>query len=87
MARQRRTGLATLDEAKTLVFELLKDGDWHSSREIHNLLRPRFSEGMFLRVKRALEIEHRQVGGGEGSYFEWRLPATSERSPPPSSSE
>lgn len=74
IAKQRRTGLATLEEAKTLVYEILKDGDWHKSRDIHEQLRPRLSEGMFLRVKRELRIEYRQVGGGEGSYFEWRLP-------------
>ena len=75
MARKRRSGLATFEEAKVLVYELLKDGDWHSSREIHEQLRPRFSEGMFLRVKRELNIGDRRVGGGKGSYFEWRLPS------------
>jgi len=80
MPRKRRSGLVTLEEAKVLVYELLKDGDWHSSREIHEHLRPRFSEGMFLRVKRELNIEDQRIGGGEGSYYEWRLPTKGLRS-------
>jgi hypothetical protein len=73
MVRSRRTGLATIEEAKELIGQALKDGEWHSSMEIHERFRSRMSEGMFGRVKRELRIEHRQVGGGEGSYFEWRL--------------
>jgi hypothetical protein len=79
MGSERRSGLATFEEAKLRVYELLEDGDWRSSREIHEQLRPHFSEGMFLRVKRELDIEHRQVGGGEGSYFEWRMPTKNPR--------
>lgn len=29
---------------------------------------------MFGKVKTELQIEHRRVGGGPGSYYEWRLP-------------
>ena len=57
-----------------MIWEMLRDGDWHKSRDIHDHLRPRMSEGMFLRVKKALGIEHRRVGSGPGSYDQWRLP-------------
>jgi hypothetical protein len=73
--RGHRSGLANLEEAKELVLEIVHDGNWHSSRAIHECLRLRMSDGMFLRVKKALRIEHRRVGGGAGSYYEWRLPA------------
>ncbi len=73
MARARRSGFATLAEARTLISDLLNDGLWHSSREIHQQLRHRLSEPMFGRVKKELSIEHRRVGGGQGSYYEWRL--------------
>jgi hypothetical protein len=71
--RSRRSDLATFEEAKELVLEIVGDGRWHKSRVIHERLRPRMSEGMFLRVKKALRIEDRRVGGGPGSYYEWRL--------------
>ncbi len=69
--RSRRTTLATFEE--DLVLEIVGDGEWHSSNAIHGRLRPRMNEGMFLRVKKDLRIEHRRVGGGEGSYYKWRL--------------
>jgi hypothetical protein len=50
------------------------DGEWHSSREVHDKLRKRLSDPMFGRVKEELGIEHRRVGGGQGSYVEWRMP-------------
>jgi hypothetical protein len=71
---ERRRNLATFEEARDLIYEILKDGDWHESRDIHNRLRPRLSEGMFLRVKKDLGIEDQRVGGGQGSCYEWRLP-------------
>ena len=72
----RRSGLATFEEAKELVLEIVGDGEWHSSRYIHERLGPRMSDGMFLRVKKAFRIEDRRVGGGAGSYYEWRLPTS-----------
>ena len=69
----RRSGLANFDEARRLIAEQLESGEWVSSRTIHDRLRPKMAEGMFLRVKRDLGIEHRRVGGGDGSYYEWRL--------------
>lgn len=65
----------SLDEATELIREIVKDGEWHSSRVIHEKLRPQgVREGHFGAAKAALGIEHRRVGWGEGSYFEWRLP-------------
>jgi hypothetical protein len=71
--RVRRSGLASFDEAKQLIADMLRNGEWRSSKEIHDVLRPRMAEGMFLRLKRVLGIEHRRVSGGAGSYYEWRL--------------
>ena len=63
--RERRTGLATFEEAQDAIFEIVKDCEWHSSREIHDKLRKRLSDPMFGRVKKELGIEHRRVGGGQ----------------------
>jgi hypothetical protein len=71
---ERRTNLATFEEAQDLIFEIVKDGEWHPSGGIHDELRKRLSDPMFGRVKKELGIEHRRVGGGEGSYYEWRMP-------------
>jgi hypothetical protein len=71
---ERRTDLATFEEAQDLIFEIVNDSEWHSSREIHYELRKRLSDPMFGRVKKELGIEHHRVGGGHGSYFEWRMP-------------
>ena len=57
-----------------MIWEMLRDGEWHKSRDIHERFRPKMAEGMFLRVKKALQIEDRRVGSGRGSYYEWRLP-------------
>ena len=66
---------ASFDEAATVILRILSDGQWHKSTiEIHEPLRPRVAESMFLKVKTHYEIEHRQVGGGSDSYFEWRRP-------------
>lgn len=74
---RRRRNLATFEEAKDEIHSILKDGEWHASTgEIHKPLEHRLSDPMFGRVKKALRIEHRRVGGGEGSYYEWRLPAS-----------
>ena len=68
-------GHASFDEAATAILAILSDGDWHKSTvEIHEPLRPWVGESMFGRVKQHYRIEHRQVGGGPGSYFEWRRP-------------
>jgi hypothetical protein len=70
----RRTDLATFEAAQDMIFGILRDSQWHSSREIHDKLRRRLSDPMFGRVKKELGIEHRRVGGGQGSYYEWRMP-------------
>jgi hypothetical protein len=71
----RRQNLATFEEAKDEIRKILEDGEWHTSTgEIHEPLEDRMSGPMFGRVKKALRIEHRRVGGGVGSYYEWRLP-------------
>jgi hypothetical protein len=69
----RRRRWASFDEASLLILAILEDGEWHkSTAEIHEPLRDRVSDPMFGRVKKHYDIEHRQVGGGPGSYFEWR---------------
>jgi hypothetical protein len=68
----RRSGLATLSEACDMIGAALADGEWHSSRGLHERFRGRMSDGRFLDVKKALKIEHRRVGGRHGHY-EWRL--------------
>ncbi len=65
--RERRTDLATFEEAQALIFEVVRDSEWHSSREIHQELRERLSDPMFGRVKKELGIEHHRVGGGQGA--------------------
>jgi hypothetical protein len=66
---------APFDEAARAILRILSDGQWHkSTAEIHEPLRPRVQEHMFGRVKKHYGIEHRRVGGGSGSYYEWRLP-------------
>ena len=55
------------------ILRILDDGEWHKSiDEVHKPLRPWVAESMFGRVKSYFKIEHRKVGGGPGSYFEWR---------------
>ncbi len=69
MTTPRRLDLATFDEAQDLIFEIVRDSEWHSSREIHDTLRKRLSDPMFGRVKKELGIKHHRVGGGQGSYY------------------
>ena len=72
-----RRNLATFEEAKDEIRNILGDGEWHSSTaEIHKPLEHKLSEPMFGRVKKTLQIEHRRVGSGAGSYYEWRLPTS-----------
>jgi hypothetical protein len=67
---------ASFDEASMLILATLEDGKWHkSTAEIHEPLLDRVADPMFGRVKKHYGIEHRRVGGGPGSYFEWRRPA------------
>jgi hypothetical protein len=70
------TRKATLEEAKILVSDLFRTREWIPSDEIHSKLESRVSEPMFGRVKSALEIEHRRVGGRHG-HVEWRRPRVS----------
>lgn len=69
----RRSRYATFSEACDAIGEILADGEWHGRTDEIGRLSPWVSKGMYLRVKTHLKIEHRQVGGGHGSYFEWRL--------------
>ena len=70
-----RTGNASFDEAAVAILGILADGHWHKSiDEIHKPLRPWVQEHMFGKVKSHFHIEHRKVGGGRGSYVEWRSP-------------
>lgn len=64
---------ATFGEASRAILSILSDGEWHKSTdEIHDPLRPWVAEPMFGKVKKHYKIEHRRVGGGSGSHFEWR---------------
>jgi hypothetical protein len=64
---------ASFDEARDAILAILDDRKWHkSTAEIHEPLRPWVAESMFGKVKKHEAIEHRQVGGGPGSYTEWR---------------
>lgn len=66
-------GHASFDEAAVAILRILDDGEWHKSiDEVHKPLRPWVAESMFGRVKSYFKIEHRKVGGGPASYFEWR---------------
>ena len=77
-----RSGLhASFDEASAAILDILDDGEWHKvSEEILEPLRPWVSVGMFSRVKTHHHIEHRRIGGGRGSYYEWRNPCKVRRS-------
>jgi hypothetical protein len=69
----RRSEHASFDEAAAEILRILEDGEWHKSiAEIHEPLRPWVQEHMFGKVKSHYKIEHRRVGGGPGSYYEWR---------------
>jgi hypothetical protein len=71
----RRGEHASFDEASAAILDILADGRWHKSiKEIHEPLRPWVREHMFGKVKSRHNIEHRRVGGGPGSYYEWRRP-------------
>lgn len=73
MVTQRRSEHASFVEAAIQILRVLDDGEWHrSEREIHDPLRPWVKEYLFAKVKSRFGIECRQVGGGPGSYFEWR---------------
>jgi hypothetical protein len=70
-------GYATFSEAAEAILAILADGEWHKrTAEIGRLsyATPKVADHMFLKVKKRYKIEHRQVGGGPGSYSEWRLP-------------
>lgn len=70
---QHRSQHASFDEAAVAILAILDDGDWQkSTTEIHEPLRPWVQEHMFGKVKSHYRIEHRRVGGGPDSYFEWR---------------
>jgi hypothetical protein len=72
----RKREHATFDEASRAILSILSDGEWHkSTAEIHEPLRPWVAEHMFGKVNKHYSIESRRVGGGQGSYFEWRLPS------------
>lgn len=62
-----------LEEATTLIQEMLKGGDWVNSKDIHQKLRGKVSEGMFGRVKAALNIEHRRIKDGDAVVYQWRI--------------
>lgn len=69
----RRSEHASFDEAAAAILRILGDGRWHKSEaEIHEPLRPWVKEHMFGKVKKHYGIEHRRVGGGPGSFYEWR---------------
>jgi hypothetical protein len=75
LVTHRRSEHASFVEAAIQILRVLDDGEWHrSEREIHEPLRPWVKEYMFAKVKSHFGIECRQVGGGPGSYFEWRSP-------------
>jgi hypothetical protein len=75
LVTQRRSKHASFVEAAIEILGILDDGEWHrSEREIRGPLRPWVKEHMFGKVKSHFGIECRQVGGGPGSYFEWRSP-------------
>lgn len=63
-----------LEAACELVRNALASGDWVSSKAIHTRFAKRFSDGMFGRVKSALNIEHRRVVVKGKARYEWRLP-------------
>lgn len=68
-----RSGHASFEEASREILSILSDGRWHkSTAEIHDPLRPWVQEHMFGKVKSHYKIEHRRVGGGRDSYYEWR---------------
>jgi hypothetical protein len=67
-------GRASFEEAKVLISDLFRTREWIPSSEIHSKLEHRLSDPMFGRVKKALEIEHRRVGGRDGQV-EWRRPS------------
>jgi hypothetical protein len=46
-----------------------------SSNDIHDQLRGKVSDGMFGRVKAALNIEHRRINEGDRVVYQWRLPS------------
>jgi hypothetical protein len=70
---QHRSEHASFEEAAAAILKILADGEWHkSTAEIHDPLRPWVQEHMFGKVKSHYRIEHRRIGGGSGSYFEWR---------------
>jgi hypothetical protein len=66
---------ATFEEAAAAMLAILSDGQWHKrTAEIGKLSErhPWVSDAMYGRVKKHYNIEHRRVGGGPGSYVEWR---------------
>jgi hypothetical protein len=58
------------ERARRAIQNLLQDGDWYPSRELHERLADEVPKGwIFGAVKKELRIEHRQMGG----RFYWRL--------------
>jgi hypothetical protein len=63
------------EQACELIKGELAGRDWVSSIAIHRKFSGKIAEGMYGRVKSALEIEHRRVKADSGpATYEWRLP-------------
>jgi len=54
-----------------LIAEMLQDGAWHSSNEIHRALQKEIPDGMFGRAKKELGIAHRPVAP-PGTLSPWQ---------------
>jgi hypothetical protein len=62
------------EQACELIKGELAGRDWVSSIAIHRKFNGKIAEGMYGRVKSALEIEHRRVKADSGpATYEWRL--------------
>jgi hypothetical protein len=55
-----------------LIAEQLKAGEWVSSKQIHQRLAKKVSEGMFGRAKSTLDVQHRRVSEGGKPQYQWR---------------
>lgn len=71
---KRSNDRASFDEASLAILAILDDGGWHKRTKELGQLAPWIPDHMFGKVKKHYKIEHRQMGGGAGSYTEWRRP-------------
>ena len=71
--RGQKPGYATFAQAREEILAILADGREHERTAEIGRLSPWVRDHMFGKVEKDCNIQHRRVGGGQGSYVVWYL--------------